>query len=158
MIVIADSSPVHYLILLEQVDLLRRLYGEVVLPDVVAKELGDSSAPCAVRDWIARPPAWATIVPVDPGQIQAITDALDEGERSAIALALALRADLLVIDEVAGRAEAKRRNLRVTGTLGVLRAAAEHDLIDVPDVLRRLRTTTFYSSEELLNRMFARWL
>ena len=53
--------------------------------------------------------------------MQEITDELDLGERAAIALAGAIHADLLLIDEAAGRAEAKRRNLRVTGTLGVLR-------------------------------------
>ena len=50
-----------------------------------------------------------------------ITDDLDLGERAAIALAETMHADLLSIDEAGGRAEAKRRQLRVTGTLGVLR-------------------------------------
>jgi predicted nucleic acid-binding protein len=54
-----------------------------------------------------------------------ITDDLDPGERAAIALAETVQADLLLIDEAAGRAEAKRRYLRVTGRLGVLRAGAE---------------------------------
>ena len=49
-----------------------------------------------------------------------ITDDLDPGERAAIALAKTMRADLLLIHEAAGRSEAKRRHLRVTGTLGVL--------------------------------------
>jgi predicted nucleic acid-binding protein len=53
----------------------------------------------------------------------------------------AIHANLLLIDEAAGRAEANRRNLRVTGTLGVLRAAAELGLVDVPDVIARLTTT-----------------
>jgi predicted nucleic acid-binding protein len=60
-------------------------------------------------------------------------------------------ADLLLIDEVAGRAEAKRRQLRVTGTLGVLRAAAERGLVNVPDLLERLKATSFYLDETLLN-------
>ncbi len=58
-----------------------------------------------------------------------ITDDLDLGERAAIALAETMHADLLLIDEAAGRAEAKRRHLRVTGTLGVLRAGAEQGLV-----------------------------
>ena len=64
---------------------------------------------------------------------------LDLGERAAIALAASVHADLLLIDDAAGRAEAKRRNLRATGTLGVLRAAAELGLIDVPNVVSRLK-------------------
>jgi predicted nucleic acid-binding protein len=89
---------------------------------------------------------------------RAITDDLDLGERAAIALAEAMRADLLLIDEAAGRAEAKRRHLRVTGTLGVLRSGAEQGLVDVHDLLERLRTTSFYLDETLLNAVFDRWL
>jgi len=72
-----------------------------------------------------------SIVPVESDKVQAITDDLDLGERAAIALAGALHADLLLIQEAAGRAGAKRRNLRVTGTLGVLRAGAESGLVAV---------------------------
>src|SRR6202040_875920 len=59
-----------------------------------------------------------SVVPVESDKVQAITDDLDLGERAAIALAATMHADLLLIDEAAGRAEARRRNLRVTGTLG----------------------------------------
>lgn len=118
MIVVADSGPLHYLILLEQVDLLRRFYGQVLVPQAVASELSTSSAPGVVREWMTRPPLWVEVRPVASEVVAAITDDLDFGERSAIALAEALHADLLLIDEAAGRAEAKRRRLRVTGTLG----------------------------------------
>ncbi len=80
------------------------------------------------------------------------------GERAAIALAGVLHADLLLIDDAAGRTEARRRHLRVTGTLGVLRAAAERGLVDVRDVIARLKTTSFYVDETLLKSAFGRWL
>jgi len=50
MIVVADTGPLHYLILLEHAELLHGLYGEVVVPDAVATELSSPSAPTAVRD------------------------------------------------------------------------------------------------------------
>ena len=79
-----------------------------------------------MRDWIRQPPSWVSVVPVGLETVETITDDLDLGERSAIALATkSLRADLRPIDEAAGRAEARRRNLRVTETLGVLRLAGE---------------------------------
>jgi predicted nucleic acid-binding protein len=56
-----------------------------------------------------------------------------------------MHADLLLIDEAAGRAEARRRNLRVTGTLGILRAAAERELVDVPGLIARIEATSFYA-------------
>lgn len=104
MIVVADSGPLHYLILLEQVDLLRRFYGQVLVPEAVANELSTSSAPVVVRDWITAPPSWVEVRPVAPDVVAAITDDLDLGERSAIALAETVHADLLLIDEAAGRA------------------------------------------------------
>jgi len=111
-----------------------------------------------VRDWLSRAPAWIRIAAVAPEEIRSIPDVLDAGEREAIALAESIGADLLLIDETAGRAEARRRNLRVTGTLGVLRTAAEKELVDVPDVLRRLRATNFYIDEALLQTVFGAWL
>jgi predicted nucleic acid-binding protein len=158
MIVVADSSPLHYLILLEQADLLRRLYEEVLIPNAVAAELRASASPATVSEWVAAPPLWLRIVEVTPRDIDSVSDELDLGERAAIALAERTRAELLLIDESAGRAEARRRSLRVTGTLGVLRTAAEAGLIDVRDVLERLAATNFYVDEALLRSIFAKWL
>ena len=158
MIVVADSGPLHYLILLDHSELLRRFYSRVVVPDAVASELSAAGAPPTVRDWVLQPPSWVSVVPVALEAVETITDDLDLGERSAIALATTLGADLLLIDEAAGRAEARRRNLRVTGTLGVLRAGAEQGLVNVPALIRRLKTTSFYVDDALVNAIFQRWL
>jgi predicted nucleic acid-binding protein len=158
MIVVADSGPLHYLILLEQVDLLRRFYGQVLVPEAVASELSATGAPGIVREWITRPPTWVDVRPVSSAAMSTIKNDLDLGERAAIALAETVHADLLLIDEAAGRAEAKRRQLRVTGTLGVLRSGAEHDLVNVPDLLERLKKTSFYLDEALVRSVFAPWL
>lgn len=95
--------------------------------DVLVIQVGDArrAIPHADVRRILQPPSWVSVVPVALEAVETITDDLDLGERSAIALAATLGADLLLIDEAAGRAEARRRNLRVTGTLGVLRAGAE---------------------------------
>ena len=158
MIVVADSGPLHYLILLDHSELLRRLYSRVVVPDAVASELSTAGAPPIVRDWIRQPPSWVGVVPVGLEAVETITDDLDLGERSAIALAATHGADLLLIDEAAGRAEARRRNVRVTGTLGVLRAGAEQGLVNVPALIGRLKTTSFYVDDALVNAIFQRWL
>ena len=94
------------------------------------------------------------VVPVETDRVQEIMDERDLGERAAIALAGTIHADLLLIDDAAGRAEAKRRNLRVTGTPGVLRAAAERGLVNVPEIVARLKATTFYADEALLKSAF----
>lgn len=158
MIVVADSSPLHYLILLEQADILRRLYGSVLIPDAVAAELSAAGSPRNISAWMSHHPSWLRIVNVTAEDIASIANELDLGERAAIALAGRIGADLLLIDESAGRAEARRRSLRVTGTLGALRAAAEAGFLDVRDVVSRLQATNFYVDEALLRTVFAKWL
>ena len=158
MIVVADSSPLHYLILIRQTDLLQHLYTDVIVPNGVIGELMRPASPSEVRAWLAQRPRWLDVESVAAEAITSVPDTLDFGEREAIALAETMKADLLLIDESAGRAEARRRHLRVTGTLGVLRAAAEFGLVDVPNVLSRLRATNFYFDEALLRAVFGRWL
>jgi len=158
MIVVADTSPILYLVLIEQVQLLQAFYSEVVIPDAVAIELRATKSPSSVRTWISNPPSWVKVRPVTREQLDAVTAELDAGERAAIALATALSANLLLIDDARGRAEAHRRHLTVTGTLGVLRTAAERGLIDVRDVLARLRTTSFFVDDALIEELFSNWL
>jgi predicted nucleic acid-binding protein len=158
MIVVADGGPLHYLILLDHAELLRRFYGRVAVPDAVAAELISPGAPDAVRAWMAHAPSWVEVLPVASEAVTAVTDDLDLGERAAIALAEILHADPLLIDEAAGRVEAKRRHLRVTGTLGVLRAGAEQGLVHVPDLVARLPSTSFFVDEALLQAAFEPWL
>ena len=117
MIVVADSSPLRYLILVDSTQLLQHLFGRVVVPDVVAGELSATSAPIAVRGWIAQPPKWIEIVQVSGDAVDAVSDDLDIGERAAIAGATELSADVLLIDDAAGREEARRRGIRVTARL-----------------------------------------
>jgi predicted nucleic acid-binding protein len=158
MIVVADSSPLHYLILLEQTELLHRLYERVLIPDAVAAELRAEASPRKVSEWVSDHPSWLRVVEVSAEDIVSITDELDFGERAAIALAELNHAELLLIDESAGRAEARRRSLRVTGTLGVLRTGAEAGFVNVKEVVSRLEATNFYVDQSLIKSVFARWL
>lgn len=158
MIVVADSGPLHYLGLLGEIDLLRRLYGGVCIPTAVAKELSAPKTPAVVSDWIANPPSWVRFEAVVDRDDSILRGTLDAGESEAIALALAIPADLVLLDDLAARREAQMRNLRVTGTLGILRAAAELDLIVVADALGRLQATNLYFDEDLVRSIFGKWL
>ena len=62
-VVVADASPLNYLVLIGEVDLLQRLYGEVMVPDVVASELRDPSAPPVVVQWASSLPSWIDVQP-----------------------------------------------------------------------------------------------
>jgi predicted nucleic acid-binding protein len=81
---------------------------------------------------------------------------LGKGEREAIALSAALRADGLLIDEWAGRREAERLGIPVIGTLRVLADAAEQGIGDLPTAIERLRSTNFRASAELLEYVLKR--
>jgi predicted nucleic acid-binding protein len=59
MIVIADTSPVSYLIRIGEIEVLPRLYQHIVIPTAMCGELKSPRAPQAVRDWTAAiPPGW----------------------------------------------------------------------------------------------------
>ena len=155
MIVIADTTPLNYLVLIGQSNLLPRLYGRVLIPPTVYEELQAEGAPASVRDWAAHRPAWLEVrpafLPLDVGR-----EPLDAGECEAIALALELKADLLILDDRDARIEAARRNLMVIGTLRVLEDAAQLGLVDLPHALRQLQQTSFRASAKLVQAMLDR--
>ena len=152
-VVIADSSPLNYLTIIGSVDLLRRLYGTVIVPQQVISELTDSAAPEDVRKWASDLPNWIDLREIVVGDDDMMH--LDPGERAAIVLAQSEPGALLLIDETAGRIEASRRGIRNTGTLGVLRAAALKDYLDLPTALARLLETNFRVSMELVTALIA---
>lgn len=153
-VVVADSSPLNYLVLIESIDLLRRLYGKILVPQEVVAELTDPDAPHEVKAWARALPDWVDVRFIAPGDDPALSH-LDAREQSAIILAQSERGALLLIDEAAGRLEASRRGILNTGTLGVLRAAAVTELVDLPSALTRQLETNFRVSMALVNELLA---
>ena len=113
MIVVADTSPLNYLIQIDCDNLLPRICGRVVVPSGVMREPGHPNAPPAVCSWFKRVPVWVELseAPIAPDVELAY---LGLGEREAIQIAQEMHADLLLIDERQERLEAKRRGLRTT--------------------------------------------
>jgi len=151
MIVVADSGPLHYLALINKSELLRVLYGEVLVPLAVVAELTSENAPKLVSTWITNPPDWLSFVSVGSDAARQINARLGLGEREALALARQRDATLILMDDAPARLEAKRLGFRITGTLGVLLAAAQENLIDAPTVIEDLKSTNFYMDERLLD-------
>lgn len=147
MIVLSDTSPLNYLILIGHVEILPAIFGSLIIPEAVADELRHPRAPLAVQGWVAAPPTWCQILPVtrlDP------TITLGKGESEAIALAVALHADLLLADDRLARALAEQRGLKVAGTLNVLELAAQRKLLDLREAVQRLELTNFHVSEKVI--------
>ena len=61
--VVADTGPINYLVQIGAIDVLPKLFARIIIPTLVYNELNRPRAPAAVRDWIARIPAWLTIRP-----------------------------------------------------------------------------------------------
>ncbi len=149
-LVVADTSPIFYLLSVGQIDLLPRLFGSVFIPDAVHQELSHSTAPVQLREWIAGQPSWLKTMQVDPTDDAAL-GSLGAGERAAIALASSMNADLILIDERKGTSIALTKGFEVTGTLGVLRLAARRGLIDLVDTLAKLKRTNFRYRQKMID-------
>lgn len=95
MIIVSNTSPLNYLILIGQINLLPALFQQIIIPQAVYGELSDAAAPTPVQAWMATPPDWLTVQPVRQ-PADAIVNLLDPGEREAILLAQQLNADLIL--------------------------------------------------------------
>jgi predicted nucleic acid-binding protein len=115
-IVVADTGPLNYLVLIGEAHILCSLYSRVFIPSTVVAELNNARAPMLVRAWIAAPPPWLDIRPDSPADSSLAM--LDPGEAAAIALAESMSVADVRIDDHSGRRLAEQRGLRVTGTLG----------------------------------------
>ena len=154
-IVVADAGPLHYLVLIDAIDLLPRLFGKVVVPDPVRAELSRPRTPAPVRTWLASSPPWLEAGAVPVAQVP-LSPRLGQGERAAIALAHAIGATLILMDDRAGVATARSQGLEATGTLGVLARAASRSLVDLPQAVERLKATNFRYRPELLDAFLDR--
>jgi predicted nucleic acid-binding protein len=149
MIVVSDTGPLRYLILIEEISLLRSLYGQIAIPPAGRSELSQPNTPIPVRLWIQSLPSWIDVR--SPGlPLTKFPSKLGLGESEAIALALELDADAMLTDDHAARIETLRRQVPVLGTLGILDLAAEQGLVDFPLAVEKLLATNFRASFKLI--------
>lgn len=112
-LVIADTGPVNYLILIGHIEVLSALFEKVILPAAVRDELISLKAPPEVQQWSSALPAW---VEVRDAPIHLMEDVslqgIDAGEKAAIVLAASLHAGLLLMDDRKGVNAAEKKGLR----------------------------------------------
>lgn len=129
MIVVSDTSALSNLAVVEHLWLLEAIYRNIMIPQVVASELAAASNPSIS---VIPQLGWVQIKPLKNSQLAEQLQqqrGLDAGEANAIALALELKADDLLIDERLGRQEASRLGLSIIGILGILLVAKYRSLI-----------------------------
>lgn len=143
MIVVADTSAISNLMAIGKEAILRELFGQVLVPPAVEREL---------LDWHRDLPTFVLVEqPDDLEAISSLSLTLDPGESEAIALAVQFHADLLLIDERKGRSAANGLGLRTTGLLGVLLEAKAVGLLDklAPILDELIATAEFHVSAKV---------
>src|SRR5690606_11849499 len=107
-IVVSDTTAITHLAKIDALDILHKLYGEVLIPEAVASELAQvkRTQPGALQVLNSH---WIKTVKIrNKAIVEKLARRLDIGESEAIALSIELNADILIIDEMLGRTVAKK--------------------------------------------------
>jgi predicted nucleic acid-binding protein len=159
MLVASNTSPISNLAVIGRLSLLRSQFQEIWIPGAVQSELHQLSDPAALKEiQQALQDGWIKPRVLREDHVARLLEAdLDPGEAEAIALALELSADLILLDERDGRSAAERAGLRVTGVLGVLlRAKTDGQIPLIKPDIEALRTQArFFLSARLQEKVLA---
>jgi len=158
--VISNTSSLIHLAAIGRLTLLREFYDDITIPPAVWQEVVEEGKGRAgaveVKD--ARSAGWLSVVtPTDRALLSLLKRDLDDGEAEAIALAVGMGADLILLDESDARQEAGRLGLAKTGVVGILlRAKLEGKIPSLRHELDRLRRDGhFWIDGELYQRVIA---
>ena|SRR5579862_7649920 len=150
--IVADSGPLIALALIEHLDLLQQLFGNILVPQAVFREV--------VLEGVGRPGAheiataqWVARVDLQPPPDRLLLEELEIGEAEAITLAVRSQASLILLDERRGRRIAEMAyGLRVRGTIGILIMAKQSGLVSsIRPLLEALRSRGNFISSELID-------
>lgn len=155
MIIISDTSVINNLAAIDQLDLLQKLYGNIVIPQAVYDEL------TLPNFWVAEANEvqsfnWIKVRSVsNDSLLERLEQELDIGESEAIALAIELKAELILIDERRARKIAEEWNLRYTGILGILIEAKNQGMISAvkPLLDSLIKEAGFWIASSLYKRV-----
>jgi predicted nucleic acid-binding protein len=137
--IIADTSCLIILSNIQELEILNKVYGEIVTTPEIASEFGDQLPP------------WISIVKVEDFSRQEILELqIDKGEASALALALEIKDCLVIIDDFRARKTAERLGINYTGTIGVIvRAKVAGVIQSIKPILAKIKATNFRISTEI---------
>ncbi len=125
--IISNTTPILSLLKIDKLDLLKELYGIVIVPFAVYQEIEEGKEKPYYQDLTSLD--WIEIRNIkNPNSREYLID-LDDGEAEVLVLAKEINADLVILDEIMGRRYAKRFEINLTGTIGILLKAKESGLI-----------------------------
>lgn len=126
MVVISDTTAITNLIQIGLLDVIQKLYQNIIIPKAVYDELASFSN----QKYLLEKISWITVSEVQNKEMaKELMLSLDIGEAESIVLAIENKSDFLIIDELKGRAVAKSFGIQVIGTLGILVLAKERKII-----------------------------
>lgn len=129
MIVVSDTSPLIALGAIGELEIIRHLYGEVLVPELVYREIVEARADAPGASAVATAP-WIRVQALAGEELyRSLIGALDPGEAQAIALAVEIGADLILIDERVARRAALDHGIKVVGVAGVLLEAKTRGIV-----------------------------
>lgn len=156
MVVIADAGPLIALSRINQLELLKTLFQDIIITQTVHDELlinhhqqGKTALNTAIQE------GWISVQQVDNQGWQPVNPGVDAGEASAIYLACQNPAKtLLIIDDKAGRAEANYHRINIVGTAAIIAMAQQQGHIkSARDTLQALRDNGYYIGEHIINHV-----
>lgn len=141
-IIISDTSCFIILSKIGEMDLLEKVYGQVITTEEIAIEYGETL------------PVWVEVVSVkDKMRQQLLEFQIDKGESSAIALALEIPESTIILDDFKARKVAKQLGLTITGTLGVIiKAKLLGKIESIKPILEKIKETNFRISTDIENQ------
>jgi predicted nucleic acid-binding protein len=152
---VSNTSPISNLASIGRLDLLRRQFGIVHVPLAVLRELQLHPDPRA-REIIqaAVDEQWLVAVEVVPTTaLKLFRTLVHDGEAEALALAIQISAEILLVDEREARALGAQVGLTITGVLGILLRAKRSGQVErVATEISRLRSLAKFRVSELLIR------
>lgn len=136
MIVVSDTTPLISLLKIERLDLLNKLFGQVLIPQAVFDELTADGRFKLEADQIRQKKFIIVRAVKNPEAASLLKRAtgLDQGESEAIILTDELTADLLLMDEAKGRTVSFQMGFKIMGTIGILMAAYEENELTADEV------------------------
>jgi len=144
-LIICDTSCLILFHKLNKLSLLNKLYNYIYITPVIEKEFG-----LDLPDWvnISQP----SNIPL----IQTLSQIIDEGEASAIALSFEVPGSLLVLDDLKARSVAKSLNLKITGSLGILIKLKQQGYIQLlKPILEEVQLTDFRISDNIIKKILS---
>ena len=155
MTVISDTTPIISLIKINRLDLLQKLFGEILIPEAVYKELTTNIAFKNEADIVKNSDFLKTSAVQNRKALEVlqVASGLDDGESEAIILADELNSDVLIIDERKGRKVAQKLGIKITGTVGVLLQAHNENMItadEIKNYLEQLKNSNIRLSDSLI--------